>query len=247
MTNLGTIILVLVCVGIGYVVEPWFFELRNPDRNKSGVTEEKTEKKQKKDKKDKKPAKPKPVMPKVDIDLKLVKAEDFPKEVALYESFEILLNGRPLTLQQGDKITPIRLQGTNLVFKIDGIELEHNIDVDLTDFKQQVLPVMNARLQREEEMRRIEAAKPVVLDAAGIVEALKKSIKDGAVTQLKAEQVSQWEAAEDMEFDGQTYQSGLVTYQEETILGTQDYKAIGLITNGAVVKWISAKTKLEIR
>ena len=150
-------------------------------------------------------------------------------------------------LEQGDKLIPIRLEGSDLVFKIEGIELEHLIDVDLTDFKQQVLPVMNARLQKEEEMRRIEAAKPVVLDAEGIVAALKASVEAGDVTQFKAEQVSQWEAGEDMEFDGETYQAGYVTYQEETILGTQDYKAIGLISNGSVVKWVSAKTKLEIR
>lgn len=247
MTNLGTVILVLVCVGIGYLIEPPFFNLRNADRNKSGVGEEATKKKQKTVKKPEKPAKPKPVIPKVDIDLKLVKAEDFPKEVALYETFEISLSGRPLTLEQGDKLIPIRLEGSDLVFKIEGIELEHLIDVDLTDFKQQVLPVMNARLQKEEEMRRIEAAKPVVLDAEGIVAALKASIEGGAVTQFKAEQVSQWEAGEDVEFDGETYQAGYVTYREENFLGTHDYKAIGLISNGAVVKWISDKTKLEIR
>lgn len=241
MTNLGTVILVLVCVGIGYLIEPPFFNLRNADRNKSAAPKKKTEKAQKK------PKKPKLVIPKVDIDLNLVKAEDFPKEVALYETFEISLNGRPLTLEQGDKLIPIRLEGSDLVFKIEGIELEHLIDVDLTDFKQQVLPVMNARLQKEEEMRRIEAAKPVVLDAEGIVAALKASVEAGDVTQFKAEQVSQWEAGEDMEFDGETYQAGYVTYQEETILGTQDYKAIGLISNGSVVKWVSAKTKLEIR
>ena len=50
-----------------------------------------------------------------------------------------------------------------------------------------------------------------------------------------------------MEYDGATYQTGRVTFEAETILGKQEYKAIALIKNGEVAKWIWAKTQLEMR
>ena len=67
------------------------------------------------------------------------------------------------------------------------------------------------------------------------------------VSEFKADQVTEWLAGEDMEFDGANYQTGMVTFEAETILGKQQQKAIALIENGKVVKWYWAKTKLEMR
>jgi hypothetical protein len=230
MTNLGTFILVTVCVGMGYIIEPIMFELRNRDRNKSESVEQEPKAKKKKDKPKPKP-KPKQ-RPSVDIDLSLVKPVDFPDQVSLYQTYEIDQDGLTLSLKEGVQVTPVRLDGSELIFKSKGMTLEHVIDVDQTDFKQLVLPVMNARIQREAELKRIEDAKPVVLDDAAI---------------LKTEQVTEWLAGEDMDFDGATYQTGLITFEAETILGKQSQKAIALIEDGEVVKWIWAKTSLEMR
>ena len=83
MTNLGTFIMVAACVGMGYVIEPLFFELRNADRNKSEVVKkDETAKPKKKAKK----VKSKPV-PTIKIDLSLVKPADFPETVSLRETF----------------------------------------------------------------------------------------------------------------------------------------------------------------
>lgn len=50
-----------------------------------------------------------------------------------------------------------------------------------------------------------------------------------------------------MEFDGDTYQTGRVSFKAETILGTQEHEAIALIEDGRVYKWMWARTKLEMR
>ena len=242
MTNLGTFIMVAACVGMGYVIEPLFFELRNTDRNKSKVAKKETAKPKKKANK----VKSKPV-PTIKIDLSLVKPADFPETVSLRETFEIASDGLTLALEQGAQVSPIRLEGTDLIFKTKGMTLEHAIDVDQTDFKELVLPVMNARIQREAEMKRIEDAKPVVLDEVAIVSCMQASVADGKVTEFKADQVTEWVAGEDMEFDGANYQTGIVTFEAETILGKQQQKAIALIEDGEVVKWCWAKTKLEMR
>ena len=173
MTNLGTFIMVAACVGMGYVIEPLFFELRNADRNKSEVV-----KKEETAKPKKKVKKSKPV-PTIKIDLSLVKPADFPETVSLRETFEIASDGLTLTLEQGAAVSPVRLEGTDLIFKTKGMTLEHVIDVDQTDFKELVLPVMNARIQREAEMKRIEDAKPVVLDEVAIVSCMQASVAEG--------------------------------------------------------------------
>ncbi len=186
-------------------------------------------------------------MPTIKIDLSLVKPADFPETVSLRETFEIASDGLTLTLEQGAALSPVRLEGTDLIFKTKGMTLEHVIDVDQTDFKELVLPVMNARIQREAEMKRIEDAKPVVLDEVAIVSCMQASVAEGKVSEFKADQVTEWVAGEDMEFDGANYQTGMVTFEAETILGKQQQKAIALIENGEVVKWCWAKTKLEMR
>ena len=242
MTNLGTFIMVAACVGMGYVIEPLFFELRNTDRNKSKVAKKETAKPKKKANK----VKSKPV-PTIKIDLSLVKPADFPETVSLRETFEIASDGLTLTLEQGTAVSPVRLEGTDLIFKTKGMTLEHVIDVDQTDFKELVLPVMNARIQREAEMKRIEDAKPVVLDEVAIVSCMQASVAENEVSEFKADQVIEWLAGEDMEFDGVNYQTGMVTFEAETILGKQQQKAIALIENGKVEKWYWAKTKLEMR
>ena len=177
MTNLGTFIMVAACVGMGYVIEPLFFELRNADRNKSKVVKKEETAKPKK-------VKSKPV-PTIKIDLSLVKPADFPETVSLRETFEIASDGLTLTLEQGAALSPVRLEGTDLIFKTKGMTLEHVIDVDQTDFKELVLPVMNARIQREAEMKRIEDAKPVVLDEVAIVSCMQASVAEGRSVNLR--------------------------------------------------------------
>ena len=244
MSNLGTFILVAVCVGLGYVIEPLAFELRDRDRNKSEVVQESSKKKDEPKSKPKQKQKRRPI---VEIDLNLVKPVDFPSQVSLYQGFEIDANGLTITLKEGAQINPVRLKGSELVFKTQGMTMEHAIDVDQTNFKELVLPVMNARIQKEAEMKRIEDAKPVVLDEAAIIACVQASVNSKTVTEFKPEQVTEWLAGEEMEFDGVNYQTGLVTFEAETILGTQTQKAIALIENGEVVKWLWAKTNLEMR
>jgi len=85
------------------------------------------------------------------------------------------------------------------------------------------------------------------LDEAAIVALLKSDVQAGKVTEFKANQVTAWKAGEEMDFDGDTYQTGHVTFKAETILGVQEHEAIALIEDGKVHKWMWAKTKLEMR
>jgi hypothetical protein len=80
-----------------------------------------------------------------------------------------------------------------------------------------------------------------------LVALMKASVAAGKVKEFDASQVVTWKVGQPMVIDGKTYQTGLVTFKAETILGMQEQDAIALIENGAVVKWMWAKTKLEMR
>ena len=301
MTNIGSLILILVCVGIGYVLEPIFFS----DSNQSPLASAPAQVDSPATVTDDEAAAPDseaapvpdPVpAPKDDgmkVDLSKITAADFPEKVILKLPYtlEDKESGVTMQLKAGAKVKPLRLEGDLLVFQLGGFPIEGKTEVVNTDFKELAVPIMLKRLQDalaqndsaaaamdnqpaptpapvpevkptpEPEPAPQPVAKPTpepdvapvpdesggTVDKAGIVALLQASVKAGKVTEFEFKQVVSWKADEDMEFDGKTYQVGRVTFKAETILGMQEHDAIALIENGAVVKWMWATTKLEMR
>lgn len=269
MTNIGTVLLLIVCVGIGYVLEPIFFTdgdeaLTKPvDTPTSDVDPPEVTPP---------PAAPPvsgdqaPPAPVIEVDLSKITPDDFPAKVELKVPHTIsdAKSGVTMKLEKGIKVKPVRLEGGQLVIQLVGLPIESLIDVDSTNFKELAVPRMIERLQNAVANKEPEPVIPVdpapeppvvtppapgadKLDAAAIVALLKADVKAGKVTEFKASQVTGWEAGEELEFDGATYQTGHVTFKAETILGVQEHEAIALIEDGKVYKWMWAKTKLEMR
>lgn len=88
-------------------------------------------------------------------------------------------------------------------------------------------------------------ATPVV--PINIVDIMQESIRDGLIKEFKFEQVLGWKAGEDEAVDGQTFQTGLVSYKAETIFGVKTIQAKALIQDGKVVRWIWPKSGMEIK
>lgn len=246
MTNTGTIILLGVCVGVGFVLEPLIMSLRENRKVETAEEEPKPEKK---------PAPAPQPAPAFELDLSMVTPEFFPEKVSLKQTITIGYtdsDGNEVAeqLRQGTEVKPLRLEGKQLVYETIGTLLESQIHVDQTNFKELVIPVIMEQLRNAGQPKEPEPEpepEPVFLNETAIVALIKASVEAGDVKVFSADQVSSWEAGEDMEHDGVTYQTGHVSYhQEETILGPQSYKAIALIKNGKVVKWISEVTKLKL-
>lgn len=85
------------------------------------------------------------------------------------------------------------------------------------------------------------------LDQAGIVQLMQESIKAGSLKEFTFDQVLNWKAGEDEDFDGTTYQTGVAAYKAETIFGVKTIEAKALISEGKIQKWIWAKSGLEIK
>ena len=88
---------------------------------------------------------------------------------------------------------------------------------------------------------------PTNLNAEQIVAAMKESVKGSRIKEFKFEQVEGWKAGEEENVDGEMYQTGLAAYKAQTIFGEKTVQAKALIKEGKVVKWIYAKTGMEIR
>lgn len=80
-----------------------------------------------------------------------------------------------------------------------------------------------------------------------IVELMKASVEAGDVEEFDVSQVQGWQAGEEEQIDGETYQTGLAAYKMETIFGIKPVQAKALIKEGRVVKWVYAETGMEIR
>jgi hypothetical protein len=76
---------------------------------------------------------------------------------------------------------------------------------------------------------------------------MQANIKEGGVKEFKFEDVKGWKAGEEEDVDGETYQTGMAAYQAETIFGPKTVQAKALIKDGKIVKWVYAKTGMEIR
>lgn len=80
-----------------------------------------------------------------------------------------------------------------------------------------------------------------------VVAVMKKHIADGNIKEFTFQQVAGWKAGADEVLDGETYQTGLIRYNAETIFGTKLIEAKALIRDGEVVKWIWPKSNMEIK
>lgn len=272
MTPLGTIILVLVCVGLGYIVEPMFISgVKNKPATQAAANADEEDPA---GPKDPKPTPEEPdTTPTIEVDLSKITQDDFPDKVELKESYTVsdAESGTTVTLKAGSMVKPIRLQGSYLVIQPSLIPIQSAIHVDKTNFKELAVPKMLERIKNPVVAQNPDPVDPAPKDPdpvapgdpdpspdptptpaaklgeAAIVALLKEDVAAGKVTEFKADQVTAWQAGNDMEFDGENYQTGRVTFKAETILGVQEHEAIALIKDGKVHKWMWAKTKLEMR
>lgn len=80
-----------------------------------------------------------------------------------------------------------------------------------------------------------------------IIALMKSSISSKQITEFSLDQVNDWKAGEEENIDGTSYQTGIASYQAETIFGTKNIQAKALIQGGKVVRWIWPTSGLEIQ
>lgn len=79
-----------------------------------------------------------------------------------------------------------------------------------------------------------------------VVEIMRESLRNREIKKFEFEQVKDWQPGADETIEGQTFQTGTLTYEAETIFGAQTIQAKAFIQNGKVVRWIWPKSGVQI-
>lgn len=93
-----------------------------------------------------------------------------------------------------------------------------------------------------------ESAAPATatLGPDGIIALMKSSLESKQISEFSIDQVNDWKAGDEETIDGESYQTGIASYQAETIFGTKNIQAKALIKGGKIVRWIWPTSGLEI-
>ena len=175
-----------------------------------------------------------------------------------------------LALPAGTKVTPVRIDGTDLVFSILGTA-QGKVAVAQTNLVEQLIanPPPPPVVEPEPEPEPVVAKKdpepmpepepetkpePEPAPAAGstlspddIVKLMQESVRSAQIKEFTFDQVTGWKAAEEEEVDGTKFQTGLAAYKAETIFGVKNIQAKALIQGGKVIRWIWPTSGLEIQ
>lgn len=98
----------------------------------------------------------------------------------------------------------------------------------------------------EEEMTKGSGPLTTTVSEDEIISLMKASVKAKTVSEFTEEGVTTWEAGENETIADAEYQIGFATYEKETIFGKQPVVGKCLIRDGAVKKWVYAKTGADI-
>lgn len=184
-----------------------------------------------------------------------------PEKVTLKTKVELPLPGSdaPMILPAGAPVTPVRIEGQDLVISPFAGPIEGRVAVMETDLLERfgnkppapepdpVVAVTPMPEPTPEPAPEPALPASAALDAAGIVTVMQGSIKGGQIKEFTFDQVLGWKAGEEEEHDGETYQTGTVAYKAETIFGVKNIQAQALIKDGKVAKWIWPKSGMEIK
>ncbi|PAW62327.1 MAG: hypothetical protein B9S37_01850 [Verrucomicrobiia bacterium Tous-C3TDCM] len=175
-----------------------------------------------------------------------------------------------LALPAGTKVTPVRIEGAELVFSILGTA-QGKVAVAQTNLIEQLIanppppPVVEPEPAPEpvvakknpEPMPEPEPeAKPepepapaagATLSPDDIVKLMQESVRSAQIKEFTFDQVTGWKAGEEEEVDGSKFQTGLAAYKAETIFGVKNIQAKALIQEGKVIRWIWPTSGLEIQ
>lgn len=188
-----------------------------------------------------------------------VKPEQLPAKVVLKTKVELPLpeSTEPMILPAGAPVTPVRVDGHDLVISPFAGPIEGRVPVMQTDLLEQFNNMPPAPV--EEPVAVVPTPEPAPepepepepaaeeLDAEAIVAVMQGSIKEAQIKEFTFDQVLGWKAGETEDHDGESYQTGMVAYKAETIFGVKNIQAQALIKNGKVVKWIWPKSGMEIK
>lgn len=85
------------------------------------------------------------------------------------------------------------------------------------------------------------------VSSSDVVAVMKNSILAAEIKEFNFDQVSEWKADATETVQGETFETGIATYQVENPFGKKTIQAKAYIQNGKVVRWIWPNTGIQLK
>ena len=80
----------------------------------------------------------------------------------------------------------------------------------------------------------------------GVLDIMRESLRAGEIKEFTEKDVTDWKVGPTEEIDGETFQTGEVIYEAQTIFGKKKVRVQAMIRGGKVEMWRYAKTKVQV-
>ena len=202
------------------------------------------------------------------VDLATLRPDQLPKEVTIFATipFKDTSANLVINLPAGSKHQPVKITPPNVQLLVKGTKYKIVLPIDRTDLIEQLslMPLDTAPpptpTEPEPEPESF-APEPTPAEPAPIaaptptapigpvdpVKLMRKSLQTNPVKEFSIGQVTTWSPGPEETIDGETFATGIISYETLTILGQKTMQAKALIKNGSIQKWTYAKSGIEIK
>jgi hypothetical protein len=202
------------------------------------------------------------------VDLATLRPDQLPKEVTIFATipFKDTSASLVINLPAGSKHQPVKITPPNVQLLVKGTKYKIVLPIDKTDLIEQLslMPLDTAPpptpTEPEPEPEPV-APEPTPVEPAPIaaptptapigpvdpVKLMRESLQTNPVKEFSIGQVTTWSPGPEETIDGETFATGIISYETPTILGQKSMQAKALIKNGSIQKWTYAKSGIEIK
>lgn len=202
------------------------------------------------------------------VDLATLRSDQLPKEVTIFSTIPVKdqSTGIIINLPAGSKLQPIKITPPNVQLLVKGTNYKIVLPIEKTDLIEQLSlipldttppptpaepepePEPVAPLPTPAEPTPIAAATPTApIGPVDSVKLMRESLQNNPVKEFSIGQVTTWSPGPEETIDGETFATGIISYEDTTILGQKTMQAKALIKNGSIQKWTHAKSGIEIK
>jgi hypothetical protein len=202
------------------------------------------------------------------VDLATLRPDQLPREVTIFTTIPAKdqSTGIIINIPAGSKLQPTKITPPNVQLLVKDTKYQIVLPIDKTDLIQQLslMPLNTAPPEAPAEPEPVPesiAPEPPPAEPASItvptptaptgpvdpLKLMRDSLQNNQIKEFSIGQVTTWSAGAEETIDGETFATGIVSYEAPTILGQKTMQAKALIKNGNIQKWINAKSGIEIK
>ena len=172
------------------------------------------------------------------------------------------------TILPGSKHAPVKISPPNVHLRVEGTKYQFVLPIDKTDLIEQLsqMSLDSAPAPTNTEPATLEPQSPSAqptpsstvspkptptapstATSTDAVMLMRDTLRNSPLKEFSTSQITTWSAGPQETIDGESFATGIISYEAKTILGQKSMQAKALIKNGSIQKWIHAKSGIEIK